>query len=219
MIPPKSQLNSVHQCSKPLLLDDYNRGFYIIITTQYIQYIGDHDDPIGGGPLLTNHYKWIFHRDFVATAQLSMERGHWKDPHPLLLDFHEKNHETARRFSVSPLHEKKITSQNGPAKTSGNSPKPSWTKSNSAWPGPGPALARPLPLRPSPGSPSSAARTQPSPCPTAVPSLGSAACRCPSRGHRSCTTARDLNWLVGQGHPSEKYERQLGWLETQYMGK
>ena len=25
-------------------------------------------------------------------------------------------------------------------------------------------------------------------------------------------------WLV-VGHPSEKYESQLGWLETQYMGK
>ena len=30
----------------------------------------------------------------------------------------------------------------------------------------------------------------------------------------------ELNgWLVGQGHPSEKYERQSGWLATQYMGK
>ena len=27
------------------------------------------------------------------------------------------------------------------------------------------------------------------------------------------------SWLVGQGHPSEKYERQLGWSATQYMGK
>ena len=28
-----------------------------------------------------------------------------------------------------------------------------------------------------------------------------------------------LVWLVGQGHPSEKYESQLGWWNSQYMGK
>ena len=27
------------------------------------------------------------------------------------------------------------------------------------------------------------------------------------------------NYLVGGLNPSEKYESQLGWLETQYMGK
>ena len=33
-----------------------------------------------------------------------------------------------------------------------------------------------------------------------------------------CLTKSYL-WLVGQGHPSEKYERQLGWWHSQYMGK
>ena len=35
-----------------------------------------------------------------------------------------------------------------------------------------------------------------------------------------CTLIVDYHlFLVGGLNPSEKYERQLGWLETQYMGK
>ena len=34
--------------------------------------------------------------------------------------------------------------------------------------------------------------------------------------HQNISKSCNINWLVGQGHPSEKYESQLGWLETQY---